>query len=236
MIRSFMARIARPEAAPPWNSSAALQAVVVAFMCMLVGVNGMAAVFGQQPFIFLAGYAVGCALTLVYLWFTRRKAEDRAALRLQTPGSTSLLLIAFLCLGVALASDVLRRYQAVPELQYFDNSALEWVLAIVLMVFLQPLAEEIVFRGVMYPALRVTFGAWTGLFACTLAHAVFHFVSYSPAQLDLNTLWLTFVLPYIDSLVLTLIRAYTGSTRAAIVGHMAFGLFAVVKLIALGSG
>jgi membrane protease YdiL (CAAX protease family) len=242
MLRSFLARLAQPEPAPPWTSVNGLQAVVVAFMGILVGVNVLAAIFNLQSFIFIPGYIIGGLLALFFVWFTRRSPEDRAALRLQSPGNSTLVLIAFLSLGFALATDVLRRYQTVPELQYFDRTVTDflaitqWALALLLMVIVQPIAEEIIFRGILYPALRVTFGVWTGIFACALAHAIFHFVSYSPAELDANTLWVTLAIPYIDSLVLTVIRAHTGSTRAAIVAHAAFGLFAVVKLISLGAG
>jgi membrane protease YdiL (CAAX protease family) len=233
MFRSFIARLQQPEPAPPWSSWTGLQTALVSFMAVLGGVNVMALLRVQQPFVFLAGYILSGLLALGFVRVTRRTPEDRAALRLGAVTSSSLLLIMFFSFGVALAIDVLRRYQPVPELQYFSGSGLEWALAIVLMVIVQPLAEGIVFRGVLYPALRATFGVWTGIVACALAYAIFHFISYT-SRLDANTLWLTFALPYIEGLILTLIRAYTGSTRAAIFGHMAFGMFAVVKLISLG--
>jgi membrane protease YdiL (CAAX protease family) len=232
MIRSFLARLAQPEPAPPWKSYTAFQLAVVSWLGAVIGTNLLDVLFRGQSFIFLGGYAIGGLLAFV--WFTRGKPEDRAAMRIDTNGRMPLLMVAMLCLGFALAIDLARRYEVVPELRIFQGTAIEWVLAVLFMVIIQPIAEEVVFRGVMYPALRITFGVWTGMFACTLAQALFHFLTYTPAQLDLNTLGTTFAIPYIESLVLTGVRAYTGSTRASIVGHAMFGVLAVVKLVTLG--
>jgi uncharacterized protein len=106
----------------------------------------------------------------------------------------------------------------------------------VFLVVVQPIAEELVFRGVTYPALRASLGPLAGIVATSISYALFHLLTYTSAAMDVSTLWFTFALPLIEGLVLTLIRAYTGSTRAAIVGHMAFGLFAILKLITLSGG
>jgi membrane protease YdiL (CAAX protease family) len=235
MLRSFLARLSQPEPAPPWKAYGAFQTMIIAFMMVLIGAAVGVIILGGLPYTEYLSWIIGGVLTLGFIWLTRRSPEDRAALRLGAFPNSSLLLITFFCFGIALALDVLRRYQPVPELQIFSATPIEWVLVVLLMVIIQPLATEIVFRGVMYPALRVTFGVWTGIVACTLAQSIFHFITYTPAQFDPNTLWVTFALPYFESFILTLIRAYTGSTRAAIVGHMAFGLFAVIKLFSLGS-
>lgn len=234
MLRTLFTRVRQPEAPPPWTSFSALQTVIVSYMTVIVGTVLAVMVFGQQRFSLLLGWTLAGALTLVFVWFTRRSPQERAALRLGPTNNTSLLLVALLCLGIAMALDVLRRYQPVPELMNFTRTPGEWLFAGLFMLMVQPIAEEVVFRGVMYPALRVTLGAWTGVLATILAHALFHFLAYSSADMNIDAIWLTLALPYIDALVLTLVRAYTGSTRAAIVGHMAFGLFAMVKVITLG--
>jgi membrane protease YdiL (CAAX protease family) len=125
----------------------------------------------------------------------------------------------------ALAASELMRFRGVPV------GVFGWVIALLFMVVLQPVAEELVFRGVLFPALRFTLGAWWALVMCAGFHAAFHFLAYPPAADDQTVLlWYGLTLPFLDALVITAVRAYTGSTRAAIVAHAAFGLFAVLKV------
>jgi membrane protease YdiL (CAAX protease family) len=71
-----------------------------------------------------------------------------------------------------------------------------------------------------------------------VAYTIFHFVSYQlpPAANNTALIWIGIVEPLIGGLIFGAVRIYTGSTRAAILTHMAFGLFAVVKLLTLVSG
>jgi membrane protease YdiL (CAAX protease family) len=105
-----------------------------------------------------------------------------------------------------------------------------WVLAFLLLVVLQPIAEELVFRGVVYPALRANFGAWLGFGMVVVLYALFHLVAYAPQP---PNLWYGFFMPLLVGAVITFTRAYTGSTRAAIIAHAAFGLFALLKAFAI---
>jgi membrane protease YdiL (CAAX protease family) len=100
-------------------------------------------------------------------------------------------------------------------------------------VVAQPVAEELVFRGIALPALRQGFGAWMGLVLCSLAYGLFHQLAYSSPTNDATLVWYGLALPLLAGLFISGVRVYTGSTRAAIAAHMAFGLFAVLKALTL---
>ncbi|MBC7814346.1 MAG: CPBP family intramembrane metalloprotease, partial [Burkholderiales bacterium] len=108
-----------------------------------------------------------------------------------------------------------------------------WVAAVLLMVLAQPIAEELVFRGILFPALRAATGAWAGLFLSALLYGTFHLLTYAPPQEGLVGVWYGLFAPLLAGLVIGGIRAYTGSTRAAIVMHVGFGIFAVLKALTI---
>jgi len=102
------------------------------------------------------------------------------------------------------------------------------------MVFAQPIGEELVFRGVLFPSLRMIFGGWGGLLVNALVYTAFHAAIYTANTVanGSTALWVSIGIPILHGLIFAAFRAYTGSTRAAIVAHAMFGLFAIVKLLA----
>jgi membrane protease YdiL (CAAX protease family) len=76
-------------------------------------------------------------------------------------------------------------------------------------------------------------GAWPGYILSAILYAVFHLLSFPPAGSDFNGLWYGQILPFVAGLIFGAVRLYTGSTRAAILAHVGFGLFAIVKMLTL---
>ncbi|NDJ60651.1 MAG: CPBP family intramembrane metalloprotease [Chloroflexi bacterium] len=240
---SLIARIAAPEPAPPWDLLAAGIAVVFAFFAPVFGVLVAQAWFEGQPYATLAGWALGSLATAAFVWQTRRRPEDRAALRLG-PSTTPLPFVMFIAVGFALAFDLIGLaltgdFLPTPELLGFDVAAasvVAWIVAFVFMVIAQPVAETLVLRGLAFPALRTAFGPWPGLILCALLHALLHLLTYPPNYIGvgpISPIWYGFALPLLDALVICVVRAVTGSTRAALVAHAAFGLFALLKLFVI---
>lgn len=85
----------------------------------------------------------------------------------------------------------------------------------------------------MFPAVRTAFGAWGGLALAAIFHAGFHFAAY-PADALGNPFWYGIIMPFFIGLFIVGVRAHTGSTRAAIIAHAGFGLFAIAKVLTLG--
>lgn len=235
-------RLTRIEPEPPWSFLSAIGAIIAMFAALVMG-STLTQLFiaDDTASALIAGWSIGMLLTILFIRFTRlRTVEDEKALRLGGT-DTPLPIVFLLVLGIAIALDLLS--QAVTgefelttaeldALRGVDVTFIGWVIALVFMVLLQPIAEEMIFRGVLFPVLRFGTGAWTGLLLCAGLSGVFHFASYPPpTDTQLNLLWYGLILPLLDGLVITTVRAYTGSTRAAIIAHAAIGLFAILKML-----
>jgi membrane protease YdiL (CAAX protease family) len=240
-IRTLFALIREPEPAPPWSLGSAALAVLVALAAMIVGTVVALTWVGDQPISELAGWSLGGLVIAVFVWQTRQRQRD--ALRLQPP-QTPIIFIMFVCFGFALALDLLSlgitgQFLPTPELQWLNPAALgvgEWLFAIAFMIIIQPIAEELAFRAIAQPALRALLGAWGGLLATAVITGGFHLLVYPPnynASNAITPYWYGLALPVIDAVIFGMVRASSKSTRAAIAAHVAFGLFAVVKLLML---
>jgi membrane protease YdiL (CAAX protease family) len=179
---------------------------------------------------------VGSGVAVVYTWSAFRNA--RSALRLG-PTGTRLFIILLFALGMAMVIDLIDLgitgvFEPVPELlsvMTSDRSIVVWVTAVLWMLIAQPAAEELIFRGVLFPSLRQLFGGWGGLLANALLYGLFHLIAYTAEP---GHLWHTFATPLLIGLVIVGVRASTHSTRAALVAHVGFGIFALLKLLAVG--
>lgn len=84
-----------------------------------------------------------------------------------------------------------------------------------LATFTAPVVEEVVFRGVLYSALRRRLGATAGVVAVLLIFALIHFPQYMESVAALVAITLL-------SLVLTVVRAWTGRLLPCIIIHLLF--------------
>jgi uncharacterized protein len=88
-----------------------------------------------------------------------------------------------------------------------------------------PLVEELVYRGILYPAFRKVFGIATAIFAISILFTVVHMTQYSnnPGVI---------VAVGILSFVLTLVRALTGRILPCVVMHLIFnGIQGVIIIL-----
>ncbi|MEO8396810.1 MAG: type II CAAX endopeptidase family protein, partial [Chloroflexota bacterium] len=180
-IRLFLASVSTPEDAPPWSLFSAIIAVVFGFVAMIIGI-GVAYAWSQtQNGIELIGWSLGALLIILFIWQTRR--NEREALRLGA-SKAPILFVMFVTLGAAIALDLVSlalTHELFPgtELQYLNLNTLgvvEWGTVILFMVILQPIAEELLFRGVLLPALRKRFSAWRSIYWTAIVSAGFHFL------------------------------------------------------------
>lgn len=88
-----------------------------------------------------------------------------------------------------------------------------------------PLVEEVVYRGVLYPAFRVKLGAPLSIFLVTFVFSLIHVPQYLPN-------YGTIIAITILSLTLTVIRAKTESLLPCVVIHTIFNGITSVLLIA----
>ncbi len=93
-----------------------------------------------------------------------------------------------------------------------------------LATFTAPIAEEIVYRGILYSAFQRTFGVTTAFLLVTFLFALVHVPQYYPS---FSTIFLLTLL----SVILTLIRVRSGNLLPSIILHTVFNGFQSVLLI-----
>lgn len=251
MFRKLLARIGSPEATPAWSLLTALLLLVGAFVAIIVGATIGSLLFPDAQFVLLGGWTIAALLAIGITLTNLNKPGQREGLRLTQSGALpSAFFILLIGIGLAITLDVIlqtvtRVTLPAPELMdaYFrvqltqqSIQPLTLILALVFMVLLQPLTDELIFRGALLPVLRSTFGRWPGYIISTLLYAAFHMLLYPPPIPNtVIAAWYGFMAPLIAGLIFGAVRLHTGSTRAAIFTHAAFGLFAVINLLTLAS-
>lgn len=140
--------------------------------------------------------------------------------------------IAFTALGAGavlgfcseLASSVLQRWtpKTLPIEQFFTTPASGYLLA-AFGVLVAPLVEELFFRGFVYPAVA----RWTGATVSVLITAA-GFAALHGAQLAYA--WPPLMVIFFVGVVLTVIRARTGSVAICVITHIGYNLLLFVLL------
>lgn len=239
MFRRIFARLSEPQAASPWSlldASNALSVLLVA--CVLIGptlallvLNDPQAQLVTAP---LLGWLLGCVLTALYIYYVlQRRAPESLALTDPTLPPIFLLLFG---MGMAILADLLLLAASgdfLPSAELINArqyDVFSWLVAVLFMLVAQPVAEELVFRAVVLPKMRGWFGSWPGLVTSAGVYALFHMLVYAPQ----NTIyWEAFTAPFLAGLFMGGVWVYTRSTTAAIIVHVAFGLFALLKVSVL---
>lgn len=249
MFRRLLARINILDTPPPWSWVAAISSSIVSFAAVVIGTFIALALLNNTQYTALAAWTIGAVLTLTFVFIRFSKPEERAAMRLGGSAASvrEIFLMLLIGVGLSLTLDVVsgrvtNTFLPEPELLSLYNDVslyqqpiniVTWIFAFVFMVLLQPIAEELVFRGIMLPSLRNTIGAWPGYILSAILYAVFHMLAFPPGVNDFNGFWYSQLVPFIAGLIFGAIRLYSGSTRAAMLAHVGFGLFALVKVVTL---
>lgn len=244
---SLRAKLSLPEhAAPAWSLlSAVLTAVALLICLIMVGPALASLLLGSQkitPFLLMLSWALGMALCLVFVWVNRRgSAESWAALRLG-PGHLPRPLVLLLGVAIALAVDLVVNlgggvFQSVPEIYGFQSyGAASLILAALLLILLQPLAESLVFQAILLPSLRWRLGPWPGVIVTSALFVVLHLLVFWAAYADkYDLIWHGLVYPALTGLAFCLLRVYTGSSSSVIIARMGAGLmFYLTALVVSG--
>ncbi|MBK9123390.1 MAG: CPBP family intramembrane metalloprotease [Chloroflexi bacterium] len=248
MIRQILVAIARPQQPPPWSVIYAALITIGAFAAVIIGTT-IVTLFGEQtPFRVVLAWVIGLTLIALYLTLTRnRTAQDGAALGItQAIGRWPLILLLSFGAGAALdlvsllatgtpsvVAEFTPLFNPFP-LPFGGDAIPTWILAGLLMVVFQPVAEGLVFRGVAYPALRATLGPVQGFLITALWYGIFHLVAYStPGGADWIAWWYTLILPVLAGIYIGAVRAVTGSTRASMFAQAGLGMFFFVRALTL---
>ena len=245
---TLMQKLSLPEEAPPpWSIiTAAVTALVILINLIWVGPAMSSLLLGSAqptPFLLMLGWTLGLALTLVYVLVNRRSSpESRQALRLNQ-GLLPSQIVLLVGVAIALAIDLMislasGRFLPIPEIYGFQSQGFAGVLvAALLLVLVQPVAESLVFQAVILPSLRSTVGPWGGVLITSALFTLLHYsVFFSPYQASYSALWYGLAYPMLTGLAFCLLKVYTGSSRAVIVGRISAGLIFLLTALVLVGG
>ncbi len=110
-------------------------------------------------------------------------------------------------------------------MSWFPTDPLGITLLIVLSVVVAPVVEEMVYRGMLFPSLRLRIGLTPAIIVSGLAFGIAH----------VSLVWLLVPMTVFGAL-LAIAFERTRSLEVAILGHALFNLFAVVLVLALDVG
>ena len=246
---SLMQKLSLPETAPPpWSIITAAAAVLVTLVNLIgVGPALSSLLLGSAeptPFLLMLSWTFGLALTLAYALVNRRSSpESWQALRLHRgflPTQIALLVGVAIALAVDLAISLASgQFLPIPEIYGFQAQGLAGaVVAALLLLVAQPLAESLVFQAVLLPSLRSIIGPWGGVVITSALFTLLHYaVFFSPYQAAYNSaLWHGLAYPLLTGFAFCLLKVYTGSSRAVIIGRVGTGLVFLLTALALVGG
>lgn len=109
-------------------------------------------------------------------------------------------------------------------LRILRSSRTAVILIAILATFTAPVVEEVIYRGILYSAFQRTMGKWAAVFLVTFLFAIVHVPQYLPDFVAISMICLL-------SLILTLIRAWTGNLLPCIILHFVFNGIQSILLI-----
>jgi membrane protease YdiL (CAAX protease family) len=119
----------------------------------------------------------------------------------------------------------------VAALSGLGDASNEWVLAAIFAVVAQPIAEGLVFYGVVQSRLRASLGPWIGYLLTAILFTVYHALVFGAQLTGGVTLWYGVVYPALVALFLGALRVRLGSTLAVIVAYVAMGITALLAAL-----
>ncbi len=177
--------------------------------------------FGRDPKVIipaqLAAYLVVIGFMVVLVRARRR--EFWGAIRWNWPQTNWVVYAAVgvvLAFGVQSASTLLPIPKSLPIEKYFRDSLSAYLMA-AFGVSVAPLVEELFFRGFLYPVLARRLGVAAGVVITAGSFALIH-------ESQLARAWGPLLLLFVVGLILTLVRARTGSVAASFLIHVAYNV------------
>lgn len=242
---SFMARLRAAEPPPPWrlsNGAVFVLAYVLFSIVWLLSVSVLAdeAQTGAPSArtLTLSALLTSLVVTLgIGQWARRRFGENwLKVLRLVSPSRpAALLAVLMFCLGIAWAIDLAGRLLNLTEGQIVPptlevlrgGEPLGFILGVLLAVVFQPVAEGLLFGGVLYPSVaRLSGDNRIAIIGVALLYMLVSLLTSSSQRQ-----WYALIQPFFMMLVVLCARAYAQSTRTAIVARAAFGVFFVLAAL-----
>ncbi len=157
---------------------------------------------------------LGCMVLIVQ---RRRAISFWRAIQWNWPGSSAVAYLfggVGLALGIQLLSALLPVPKQLPIEKYFKDATGTYLM-VVFGIAVAPLMEELFFRGFLYPVLARRTGATGGIAITAVFFALVH-------QSQLGRAWSPVLLLFVVGVVLTWVRANTGSVASSWLIHVGY--------------
>jgi membrane protease YdiL (CAAX protease family) len=169
-------------------------------------------------------------LTLLVAWFVVTKNRTHSFTEMLGWRSGGMRWWHHIAIMIAFVSVMVVVGSIFPEqdnelLRMLRSSKLALYTIAILAVATAPLVEEVVYRGVLYSAFQRSVGTVGAVALVTFLFALVHVPQYYPS---VSTILLLTLL----SLILTLVRVYTGNLLPCIILHLIFNAFQSALLVA----
>ena len=249
---SLSTRLLATEAPPPWGQLTAISIFVISILCFIIAAvltlpSGLAGATLAEHWLALN---IGALLSIIFLILRMRNPGYRGALRFSHP-PVSLNLLYFIAWGLLLSFslDLLGQIltgRILPPLELIDTFALRaelslvsLFLAILFMMLGQPVVEETLLRGILYPAMRArlrgNYGLLVAIISNALVHTILHNALYGGLgnSADIVQYWLVIIWPLLAGLAFTIARVMSQSTLVAVLVHAGASAGALLKVFLL---
>ncbi|GAA1125292.1 type II CAAX endopeptidase family protein [Citricoccus alkalitolerans] len=202
--------------------------MVLAFAALMIITNSAASALGSPAAALLIGPALGVLVLWLYSAAVRR-IEQRPVIELARPTAARRLLLGTLG-GLTLAVVSIGLIAAFGGYEIVGWGTLAGALTVVGMMFAVAVAEEVLFRGVIFRLVQHRWGTWMTLAASALLFGLVHLVN--PGA----TLWGALTLAVEAGLMLGAAYVATGSLWLPIGLHLGWNITTVAIFGTIGSG
>ena len=190
-------------------------------------------VVSQKPMLALLSQFfayIAVAIYMVVLVEGKYHVRFWQAIRWNWPGGAApkLLGIGVLMVGLSLLGRFLPMPRSVPFDQFFARP-MDAYLTTAFAITFGPLMEELFFRGFLYPVLARRIGVVLGVIFTALPFGLLHLVQYGYA-------WGAVLVVFLVGVVLTAIRAVTGSVAASFLAHVGYNATLMILTAAATGG
>lgn len=242
----WLARLGAPQVAPPWTITDVAMTLVALLVSMFLIAPSVASLTAGEfltPRALLFGWMVGLLITTGFVLLNRgRTPEERQALRLVAQTQPSLFFVFVFGIAITLLVDV---FVGLPGGGFSpaallagisghpNTDAATWLLAALVAVLVQPIAETLVFFGVVLPRLRASISPWGGYAITVALFTSYHFAAFGDNLAPALRMGYGLLAPALIGAFLGAVRTRTSSTLATLLAYIGVGATTLLAALAL---
>jgi|GEM_PF-5801354 len=242
--KGLIAKLGDSQIAPPWGiGEMGLTLAVMLIGTLIIGTGVTATIsadaLNPTPESLLIGWLVGMIVVFIFVLVRWRRHKDRFdALALKSSHWNPILAVmvgiggSFLASLIAgLGSGDFLVPVSIPAINESNIGAL--IAAIIFALLAQPLAESLVFQGVVLPRLRATLKPYGGLFVAILLYAIYYYLVFGTRTTGSIAIWYEAIYPVVIALTLSAVRIWSKSTLSSMLAQIGVGAGVIIILFVL---